>query len=403
MTASFEILLWRASLATAPPVPSPAHLVEWADVLARAGEAAGAEALRDAAALPLGFGADVAAASSIEALLAELDALAGAVAPSLAPRLRARASDRRIEPIAAVAPAAAELRATLAVPSLDAAAAERLTGLLAALAGADALLPAFDYRAWRHAPLADLADAVATGSLIDFALSTRDLWSPPLGSAGLLHRAAHFAPAGLGAYFGMVGRTVRDHADLFDLARRAADKSGSSIDAWVALLSRGLPEPRLEAFVDTLGDGGASTVLRAILDRLLSHAAHVVDLDMARRLRDIGLDNADWRLAARAQAAVVRAQPLAYHERVILGSIEATGGGFGLAEATFRACLDLRPDDRDAAARLAAVRRHRFAGFEITRGYTTTPARQQARLRRRGVMPDYAGRRGERISAVDVS
>jgi hypothetical protein len=404
---TIELMVWRASLLTAAPVPDATELEAWAAILATAGEAPGAALLRDAAAIGRGFPeatrASQAPRRTIDLLVAELDALALISASSPAPG-EAEIGAAAAPPTAPddLAAAGAGLLAFLSASSP--AEPARAAATLALLAQAQARLPAFDYRALRNAPLPELAFAIALTALSDFAVSVRDLTTAPLGSMALLHRAARLDPDGLGPYLSGVGRIARRGADVFELARRAATKAGDdgAIGTWIALLSRACPEALLLEIIDDLGDANHSAVLNLILSQTLSRFAGV-DLDVVRRVRDAGLDNADWRLAARAQAAIARARPRDTHELVILGSIEATGGDYGAAEATFLECLRRSPQDEGAATRLLAVRAGRFAGLEVLRGFASPPHRTEARLRRRGIIPEYATRRGERLFAVDVS
>lgn len=416
MLPTFELIAWRASLATAPRVPRAIDLDEWATILTAAGETAGARLLEDCAALWRGVAsarAGTAQPWTIGLLSAELDALAGVFEPRESPPPRRRVSgdpndeggigpaEAPLAPPVDLAAAAAGLRAFLAPAICDPSQAVAAEAILASLVEANARLPDLDYREVRDAPLADLAFAIGLVSLIAFALDHRDLAIAPLGSIAMLHRVARLDPEGLGPYLCGVGQVARRSADVVDLARRAARVSGT-IDAWIALLSRGCSGLLLLEILDDLGDAARTTALSLILDRTLSRIADMVDLPLVRRIRDAGLDNADWPLAARAQAAVVRLRPQDYHERVILGSIQATGGDYGAAEWVFRDCLSRRPDDRDAAARLHAVRRDRFAGYAVVRGYETPADRQETRLRRRGILPDHVARTGDRITAVDV-
>jgi hypothetical protein len=416
MMPTVELLVWRASLATAPPVPEAIDLDDWATILATAGEAEGAALLVAAAAIARGFPAprDSAAAprATIDLLLEELAALAAEFLPGTTPIATRRAVGRPDKPVelGALAPlrspsgdfasSATSLLAFLSSPSPRD--EQTAAATLASLAQTRVRLPGFDYRALRDAPLDDLTFAIALTALVDFAASVGDLATAPLGSIGLLHRAARLDPQGLGPYFSGVGRVARRSADVFEFARQAAGISGgASFEAWIALLARGCPEALLLDIVDDLGDANHSTVLNLILDRLLSRFAGI-ELDVVRRVRDAGLDNADWRLAARAQAAIARLNPTWLHELVILGSIEATGGDFGAAEATFLECLRRAPQDEGAAIRLLAARRQRFEGFEILRGFDTPLRRTEARFRRRGIVPDHTPRDGERLFAVDV-
>ncbi len=427
MQPSFELLVWRASLEAAPRIPSVLDLADWASILAAAGETAGADFLADVVALWRGF-ADRPSPSAtgspdrpvpawtIDTLLAELDALGRDFMPQDTPPRRRRVSgdpdeeggigpiNRPVLPPADLAAAAAGLRAFLASPVCRTGEAAAAAAILASLVEAGRRLPDLDYRRLRDAPLAELAVAIGFTALAAFAFATRDLAVAPLGSMAFLHRVAGLDPDGLGPYLSGVALVARKGCDVFDLARRAARASGGlgGIDVWRVLLSRGCSGLLLLEIVDDLGDADRSRALSLILDRTLSCYGEI-DRHLVRRLRDAGLDNADWALAARAQAAIVRSSPREYHEQVILGSIQATGGDYGSAESVFRDCLRQRKDDPDVAARLYAARRNSFTGFEVTRGYESPADRQDVRLRRRRVAPDHIARHGERITAVDVA
>ncbi|WP_419827784.1 hypothetical protein [Sphingomonas sp.] len=416
---TITLMVWRASLATARPVPDATDLDDWAVILAEAGEAGAAALLRDAAAISRGLPAPATPVATprraIDILFAELDTLAAGFAPRATPPAPRRFSGRPDEaagigpsipppsPPADLAAAGAGLRAFLSAPAPDDAQAARAAATLAGLVEAHARLPDLDYRMLRDAPLDELAFAIALTALGDFALAVRDLATPPLGSIRLLHRVARLDADGLGPYLSAVRRVAQRGTDIFEFARRAAGDAGEddAFEAWIALLARECPEPLLLDVIDDLGDANRSAVLHLILDRVLSRFAGV-ELDVVRRVRDAGLDNGDWRLAARAQAAITRLRPRDHHELVILGSIEATAGDFEAAEMTFVECLRRSPQDEDAAVRLLAARRHRFEGLEVLGGYGAPPVRTEARLRRRSIIPPYPTRRGERLFTVDV-
>lgn len=418
MPGSIELMTWRASLAEAPVLPRAADLSDWAAVLARAGEAAGAALLEDAAALRRGFHAPAEDATAegwtIDRLHAELDSLAAAFVLSDARPPAVRVSgypneeggigpaEPRVEPPADLAAGARQLRDFLSAP-YDPERSVAVAGLLAALVEAHARLPGLDYRAWRHAPLDELAFAIGLTSLAEFALASRDLAGPPFGSVALLHRVARLHPEGLGPYLVNVGRVARGSGDLLGLARRAVALSGpgATHDAWLAFLARGCTGATLSELVDRLGDWNRSAALSLVLDRALSHVADL-DLPLIRRLRDIGLDNADWALATAAQTAIARRPSATYHEQVLLASILATSGAHGPAEWILRGCLVDAPQDPEVLARLAATRRNDFAGYEILGGFTSPADRQETRFRRRGLLPDHMPRQGSRITAVDV-
>lgn len=430
LETSFDLMLWRAALAHAGPAPTGTELAEWAETLAAAGTDEAAAMLRDVACLHRGFAPhahpspalppphDPISGSTLHRALDEVRMLAREIAhanlPRLVPPPRPGFSGRPDNPAGVgdgipapaapgdVAMLACELRAAL--EELPGGNGTTVVGPLhARLLEADRRLPTLDYRTFAQAPLTLLVPAIATAGLVDWALTTRDLACAPLGSPLLLHRAARLDDAGLGPYFRNVGRLVRDAADLFDLARLAAETGGGrDTGAWIALLSRGCRGALLCEIVDELGDIGASGILGVVLDRAVSRPTSSVDYDMIFRVRDAALDNADYGLAGRAQQAVARLRPDSKLEAVILGTIEASGGAYGRAEAIFRHWLARSPDDADLRARLVAVKGDRFDAFRLTCGFGSSADRREARLRRRGVPPGYPRRRGKRIEAVDV-
>lgn len=431
LETSFELLLWRTALADGGPVPTGTDLAEWAEMLAKSGAAAAATLLDDVACLYRGFPPPTSAGRArreparewtlhiaLDEMLSLARDLAPAGLPGLAPARRAEVSGRPDNPAGIgdgipappapddIAALARQLRLALE-SDFGGDAAASAADLHARLVEAHGRLPFLDHRTFAQTSLDLLAPAIATAGLTAWALGTRDLVATPLGSPLLLHRAARLDGAGLGPYFRNVGRLVRDAADLFDLARLAAaetDGGGAraTIGAWIALLSRGCQGTLLCEIVDDLGDSDAGDVLRVILDRAVSRPAAAIDFDMIFRIRDAALDNADYPLAIRAQRAVVRSRPDSKLEAVILGTIEASGGDYVRAEATFRHWLARSADDADLRARLSAVRASRFEEFRVARGFGSPADRQDSRLRRRGIVPDYPRRRGERIEAVDV-
>lgn len=443
METSFDLLLWRGALADAGPVPAGRDLADWAERLADAGEDAASALLFDVAALHQGFSPQAIASRQAPAgilidrssastgdctlhrALAELRDLARLVASKGRPRLvdppRPAPSGHPDNPagigkgvpasavMGDIAVMARDLRTALESPLIDDGASDgRLAMLLESLVEAGRRYPALDYRSFAQAPLTSLGPAVAAIGLIDFALSTRDLWSAPLGSPALFHHVARLDSRGLGPYLGNIGRLARNSRDVIDLARIARDAAIEAGDdeasqgAWTTLLSRGCRGELLYEVVDDLGDHAVHGALSAILDRVTSRPAAAIDTDMVKRVRDAGLDNADYVLAARAQQVIARLHPDNRLEGVILGSIEASGGEFGRAEAIFRHWLERAPDDQEVRARLLAVRADRFDRFAIPYGYGSPADRRDTRLRRRGVAPDYPRRRGERVAAVDV-
>lgn len=441
METTFDLLAWRAALAGAAAVPTTSDLADWADRLAEAGEDTASALLSDVAALHEGFSPQAIATRqglapggiawsspstagedwTLHHGLAELHALAREAAAAGLPRLSTPSlpapSGRPDNPAGIgggipappatgdVANVARRLRALLEDEAAD---VNELPPLLECLAEADRRCPAFDYRTYANSSLAVLVPAIALAGLVDFALSTRDLWRGPTGSPGLLHHVARLDGAALGPYIANVGRLLRNARDLIDLARIARDAAlaagddGAEPEAWIALLSRGCRKQLLDELIDELGDRAACRTMGAILDRAGSRPVATIDVNLVMRVRDAALDNAEYGLAARAQRVVIRVHPDNRLEHLILGTIEASGGEFGRAEAIFRHWLALAPDDEDLRRRLLAVIRDRFDEFAITRGYGSPADRRDARLRRRGVLPDYQRRPGQRIRAVDV-
>lgn len=413
METSVDLLVWRESLARVGPVPDARDLREWTQLLAAAGADAEAALLSDVATLAEGFSPQARAAragtersgppsgpatgSTLGLARHELRSLGRAFAPGLIAPPAPGPGGRHGTLDAATA--ARGLRAMLE-DGREADTAD-LAAMTAALAEANRRLPALDFRAFARAPLGLLVPAIATVGLIDWALATRDLVAAPLGSPRLLHRAAALDGSGLGPYLGNVGRLVRDAADLFDLARIAAEAGGSEVEPWVALLSRGCGGGLLHQVVDELGDLAAHGALSAILDRTGSHPATVIDIGLVARIRDAALDIGDYPLAARAQGIIARLRPHSRLEAVILGTIEASGGAFGRAEAIFRDQLSRSPDDADLRARLEAAQVDRFDAFRVARGFGSPIDRQDTRLRRRGEHPGHARRPGERMYAAE--
>jgi len=420
METSLDLLAWRASLAGAAPVPLASDLTDWVERLTAAGLHEGAMLLSDVAAIHQGFSPQARASRQGSSLgrpfgrsFASTDdgtmTRATADLQQLAGRVRSTPYRHRKTgaPIDDVADAARLLRRLLE-QEWHQEEAETLAATLAGLVLFARRLPMLDHRSFAFSPWPVLVPVIATLGLVDFALSTRDLWDGPLGSPELLHQAARLDDAGLGAYLGNVGRLVRDSRDVVDLAhvaRRCAAEAGAAelgIEHWVALLSRGCSNATLREIVDDLGDVAAGEALSLILDRVASRPAAAIDLDMVMRLRDAGLDNGDYALAVRAQQVIVRLRPDSKLEGVILGSIEASGGEFARAEATLRPWLALFPEDEELRARLEAAERGRFDRFVIPHGYASPPDRREIRLRRRGVTLEHPRRRGERLRAVDV-
>jgi hypothetical protein len=440
METSFDLLVWRRALADAAPLPSGREIYEWAERLTSAGEDAAAALLFDVAALHQGFSLQAIAIRegsasadlpfgnpsasagdwTLHRAIAELRDLARKAAVAHCPRLTLPCTPRpsgRPDNLAGIGkpnnPAAmsdviaagGKLRTMLESEEADSAS---LAMLLESVVEAGRRYPTLDYRTFVQAPLALLVTAIAAIGLIDFALSTRDLWQAPLGSPGLFHHVARLDSGALGPYLGNVGRVARASRDVVDLARMARDFAIAAGDteaeasAWLVLLSRGCRGGLLSEIVDDLGDFAEHGALLAILERAASRPAAAIDFAMVMRLRDTGLDNADYGLAARAQRIILRHRPNDRLEHVLLGSIEANGGEFARAEAIFRDWLKRAPDDQDMRRLLLAARSARLENFVIPYGFGSPADRRDTRLRRRGDAGSRPECRGERIRAVDL-
>ena len=424
METSLDLLAWRVSLGSARTVPLASDLAAWAERLAGAGAQEEASLLSDVAALHRGFPSDMTQVDSALGprwtpqramdelhLLASDFSIAGlpSLVPSKSPALRDHSdikdeSDAQISVLTDVVSIARMLRMVLGGALVKSSSVAATLGN--SLAMASKRLPSFDYRSYSHSSIDLLVPAIATVGLFDWALATHDLVRAPLGSPDFLHRAASLSEAGLGPYFRNVGYVTRDAADVFDLARIAAKASGvpdrrDAVGAWTVQLSRGCRAEQMRELIDELGDHGAHDVLSGILDRLIVQLPSVIDIDIVLRIRDAALDNGDYRLAVRAQKTVVRLSPESRLNGMILGDLEASRSEFARAEAIFRYWFEQSPDN-DIRARLVAVERNRFDEFRVTRGFGSPAVRQEKRLRRRGIPPDYPSRRGERLTAVDV-
>ena len=427
MERSFDLLTWRVSLADAALTPSGIELAGWAQQLAGAGAADASALLFDVAALHQGFSWQAQAnrrsrptifgrSPDHAASHADKGTLDRATADLLALARRIHSADFHACPVppasaaridlADVAETAHMLRRLLEqawAPDEQ----EELAARLAALARAALTLPMIDYRQFAFSPLTVLVPAIATVGLIDFALQTRDLWSGPAGSPALFHHVARLDSYGLGPFLSNVGGLARASRDVFDLARLARDAAvgagatDTKLERWITLLSRGCRGALLNEIVDDLGDMAAGAALSGILVQVASRRPTVVDLAMVMRLRDAGLDNGDFALAARAQQVIVRLRPDSELEGVILGSIEASDGAFASAGTIFRYWLTRSPDNEDLRARLAATEAERFDRFFISSGFSSPADRRDTRLRRRGLAAEYPRRRGERLRAVD--
>ena len=281
----------------------------------------------------------------------------------------------------------AELSAWLQAPEPEAAETDRAGVVIDMLRGASGL-EGRDVNRFAAAPQGLLAEIMALTSLRRFLQGASDLLYGPLGSAELFHATARLDRHGLGAYFSNIGQIARRSADVFELAGMAAqasslDAGAGLVQAWVALMSRGLSGEALEEVIDDLGDRQASFALETILRRVLHAPPGEIDLALVQRLRDAALDNLDYPLAAHAQRAIVDLRSTDLREQTILGSIDASGGRYKAAEDSFVACLAEAPEDENLRARLEAVRMRRFEPYAITRGFGSPRDRQLYRLRRR--------------------
>ena len=405
LETGFDLLAWREELRRGPPTPQDGDLADWAVRLGVAGHDAVGSLLENVTAIQRGFpppysrppeglsGDNMMARAMAE--LAELGrAAAGTTSAIAIPETR----DTDIEAIVR------NLLWLLRRPLADQ--AGMLLGMLRGLAAR----PRIDYRAFAPAALSVLVPAIAAAALIDFAQHMRDLWDAPAGSPVLFHRAARFDRGGLGPYFANVDRLARHGRDVIALAgvaRDAALNAGAvgnalTLAPWIALLSRGCGHALLRELIDDLGDAGACDLLSAILDGIVTYPAAEVPMPVVMRLRDAALDNADFALALRAQIAIARLRPDSELEMALLGAIQASGGAWRQAEATFRGWLAVSPGDGEVRQRLDALEAGRFEAFIVDRGFGSPPNRQIGRLLRRGILPDHHRRPGQRIDAVEV-
>ncbi len=339
--------------------------------------------------------------NTVELAMSELRVLAQAVGPLIAGRV-ARGAARTtfsagLHPVVVLARPAlrpskrpidalvAELSAWLQVPDRG---GDDLAGVLVdSLIGASGLAgPAVC--GFAAAPRSLLAEVIALTSLRRFLLDSSDLLYTPLGSTRLFHVASRLDGAGLGPYFSNIGQIVRRSADMFELAGLAVEASSQGAnqhleEAWVALMSRGLTDERLDEVIDDLGDRNGCFALEIILKRLLQAPVGELDTRRLARIRDAALDNLNYALASYAQRALVDFAPTDQLERAILGVIDASGGRYRAAEDTFVACLAKTPEDQSLVAQLDAARSRRFERFAVTKGFGSPGDRQLYRLRRR--------------------
>lgn len=409
METALDLLAWRAALPNGPAAPEPQALLDAASRCRAAGAQEAARLLFEAAYLRLGCSpqrraeqaalalwSDAAveppplepAGGTIGIAMGELRSLARRLGdgPSLDPAPEP-IPDRGTEP-EDVACTMGALLASLRAPE-DGAALDTLGRALARFGPAGSMLLKLDYRCFATAPLDLLTPAVAVASLRAFLGETRDLRGGPFGSPALLHRAARFSSFGLGPWFGNVGLIARSSRDLFELARLAqrAGNGRASVLAWVVLLSRSVMGALLNEVIDDLGDLGAGDALTAILARQAARPEDEIDQAVIRRIRDAGLDNLDYDLAAQAQAVLVRLEPGRLLERRLLGTIQASGGDRVTAAYTFRDCLEAQPGDEHLRTLLAAARADAFAPHAVRRGWESPPGRQEFRIARRGDGP----------------
>lgn len=403
-------LIWRESLRSLKKLPDALDLLDWAPRLGEHGAI-----LRDCASLLAGFPKTPSLAEgawTVDIASAELADLARARKLSLRPPSVPQPSGRPDSPVG-IGPAVP----TRTPPADPAELASRLVRLLAAdeldapgLAEAveDALelarrLPTFDYRRFVESSSDRLATAIGTAALADFALDVRDLAVPPFGSPDLLWRSARLDLRGFGAWFRNVSNIVRDSEDLFDLARLAAP--GGEQDewgAWVALLSRRLPNWMFRHVADDLADHGRIAALDAMLTRSLARRPAFIDLSTVMYLRDAALDLGAYKVAARAQAAVCDLRPEDILELEILATIHAQAGEFAQARGLLLHALRLSPQNDGIKDRLETLGTPAFARFVIPRGFGSPDDRAETRLALRGVLPDYPRSKGHRIAAVQV-
>lgn len=404
-------LIWRESLRTGDVVPSALDLLDWAPRLDEHGAI-----LRDCASLVAGFPQAAPLRSqgawTIDIACAEFADLARGQRLSIRQRAEPRPSGRPDNPVgigpgipareppADPAELASRLVRLLAADALDA------PGLVDAIDDALELarrLPGFDYRLFVEASPDRLAAAIGTAALADFAMEVRDLAAAPFGSPELLWRSARLDHRGLGPWFRNVANLIRGSDDLFDLARRAAGRGDEDEwGAWVALLSRRLPNLMFRHVADDIADHGRTAALDAMLSRVLARRPATLDLSTVMYLRDAALDLRAQGIAARAQAAICEVRSKDVLELEILATIHADGGEFAQAQGLLLQALRLAPAHAGLRARLETLGTEAFASFSIPQGFASPPDRFETRLALRGALPDYPRQSGHRIAAVQV-
>ena len=402
--ATFDMLAWREEVSVTR-VLEGTDLTSWSTRVRDVGHDAAASLLMDVATLHVGF------AEQTEGYGPSIDMMTRAtVELTRLGRIAARqdiahpAMPATVRCAGNIADTARDLRRLLELPLGEQA------GMLSATLCQLAARRPIDHRTFAHASLSVLVPAIAAAALIDFTQRRRDLWDAPHGSPILLHQAARLDRGGLGPYFANVGRLARHSRDMIalaEIARNAAAQAGAAGPAatlapWIALLARGCGPALLNELIDDLGDAAAGDALLAILEQTMIRPATMVDPSVVMRLRDAALDNADHALAVRAQAGIARLYPESELEAALLGAIQASGGAWHQARATFNRQLACARSDGPLRERLTALETGQFAPFIVDRGFGSPPDRQARRLHRRGILPDYARRPGERIDAVQV-
>ena len=233
-----------------------------------------------------------------------------------------------------------------------------------------------------------LAASIAFNILRDFLVSIRDLMEPPYGSVELFLATARLDDDGLGPYFSRADQFARTIRDVFGLIQLAVatdldeEVDRDALERWSVLLSWRFGDGLMHDLVDALGDYGLMRALRAICERAAAQLASRTDPGLMWRIRDAGLDNEDFALAARAQELIATLRPDNAVEWVVLGEIEATRGNGPAAEAAFTEALTLDRHNRGAQERLEALQAGQFARFKVTSGFGTGEERKLVRRKR---------------------
>ena len=417
----------RAALARAGGCLTVGDQIGWGEALLRQGDAASARVLLESAYIRQGCSRQHKAArrpfleamgasgdrlpdalgsrpgvNTVELAIAELSEFARTFAAPIAAGLRSRPTREygnpglhptAVQTRAAVMPSDGSVSALvndlfgwLSSVSPDAAADQRAAAAIEMVQGSGD--DSGEMTAFAGAPADVLASAVALRALRSFLRANADLLEGPFGSLDLFRAAAALDSAGLGPWFGNVGRIVRRSADLFELAAIAEESAATAgiavgEDVWVVLITRALDGSQWDDLVDELGDRDAALALDLILTRELTRPAAEIDQQRIMRLRDMALDNLRYDLAATAQRALVTLYPGDLLELRILGTIDASAGFVTAAEQSFLTCLAADPTDLVLRREIEANRARRYAPHALGQGFGSPRDRQLYRLHRR--------------------